>query len=266
MGIPYAELIGDPVAHSKSPLIHKFWLEKLGMEGEYRPVRVRGDQLEEHLLSRRTDPDWRGCNVTAPHKVAVIALLDQLFMYGKVVCAVNTIFREGDSIAGNNSDLSGYLRSLQKEPPQRGSALIIGAGGAARAAFMALRAMGFESICVANRTPERAWAMLKALGEQASVQPLDAPVPAVDLLVNASSMNAEGLSVDLSPLPPHAIVFDVVFEPVETPLLGAARKRGLRTIDGLTMLIEQAEYGFLRFFHAQAPREADAELRERLIT
>jgi shikimate dehydrogenase len=264
MGIPYAEVIGDPIAHSKSPLIHGFWLEKLGIEGDYRPVRVRSDQLEGHLRSRRGDPDWRGCNVTAPHKVAVIPCLDQLFMHGEVARAVNTVFRQGDSIAGNNSDLTACLRSLQKQPPHRGSAFIIGAGGAARAAFMALHAMGFESICVANRTPERAFAMLQALGVKASVQPLDAPLPPADLLVNASSMSAEGTALDLSPLPPHAVVFDMVFEPVETPLLAAARGRGLPTIDGLAMLIEQAEYGFLRFFHAQAPRDLDAELRELL--
>ena len=264
MTVPYAEVIGDPIGHSKSPIIHKFWLEKLGIEGDYRPVRVRSDRLEEHLQSRRADPNWRGCNVTAPHKIAVIPFVDQLFMHGEVVRAVNTVFREGDSLAGNNSDLTGYLRSLQKLPLHRDSAFIIGAGGAARAALMAVHAMGFESICVTNRTAERASAMLQALGVKASVQSFDAPVPAADLVVNASAMSAEGSSFDLSPLPPRAIVFDIVVQPVETPLLVAARRRGLRTIDGLTMLIEQAEYGFLRFFHAQAPREADAELRELL--
>lgn len=267
MGIPYSEVIGDPVTHSKSPLIHNFWLEKLGLEGEYRrtPVNARG--LDAYLHERRHDPDWLGCNVTMPHKVAILPLLDGLFEGAKAIGAANVVMNVDGRLAGANTDLRGFAEPFRTDFPGRGTAALIGAGGAARAAFIALAALGFTIVHVANRTRSHAEAMIRSLGDRGSLaRSLDDPIPAVDLLVNASAIAAaaDQPRFDLRWLPSTAIVYDIVYVPLETPLLAAARKRGLRTIDGLAMLIGQAAASFVHFFDAEPPREHDAELRELL--
>jgi shikimate dehydrogenase len=265
--VPYAEVIGDPIDHSKSPVIHRYWLEKLGMEGDYRAVRVSADNIEAYLQERRGDPDWRGCNVTMPLKQAVVPLLDGLLVAAKVTRAVNLVIKADGKLAGNNTDARGFAEPFREQFPERGKAALIGSGGAASAAFVALASLGFEIVHVANRTPAKAEAMLRSLGQDARLaRSLDDPVPAVDLLVNASALGVGGAghAVDLSALPSAAIVYDIVYKPLETPLLAAARRRGLRTIDGLTMLIGQAAASFVHFFDGQPPREHDSELRERL--
>jgi len=267
MGIPYAEVIGDPVAHSKSPAIHKFWLGKLGMEGDYRQTRVTSQDLGRHLQERRRDPDWTGCNVTLPHKVDVIGLLDGLFPEAKAVGAVNLVMNHKGSLLGANGDLRGFAEPFRSQYPDRGTVALIGAGGAARAAFVALAGLNFDIVHVANRTPGHAEAMLRSLHQKGlAARSLDDRIPAVDLLVNASALGTPGndFEFDLRALPAHAIVYDIVYAPLETPLLAAARSRGLRTIDGLSMLIGQAAVAFVHFFDGTPPREHDAELRELL--
>ncbi|HEX6374153.1 MAG TPA: shikimate dehydrogenase [Allosphingosinicella sp.] len=267
MGLPYAEVIGDPVTHSKSPLIHRFWLEKIGLEGEYRRTRVAAQDLSAYLEARHADRDWQGCNVTMPHKVAIAPQLDGLFEAAKVIGAVNLVVKVDGKLVGNNTDLRGFAEPFREDIAGRGTAALIGAGGAARAAFIALAALGFTTVHVGNRTRIHAEAMLRSLGQRASlVRSLEDGVPAVDLLVNASSLGSRAgdAELDLRWLPPTAIVYDIVYAPLETPLLAAARKRGLRTLDGLTMLIAQAAASFVHFFDAQPPREHDAELRELL--
>ena len=267
MGVPYAEVIGDPVAHSKSPLIHRFWLEKLGIEGDYRASRVTADELPSYLEHRRNDPDWRGSNVTAPYKVAIAPRLDGLLEGAKTTRAVNLVMNVDGKLAGANTDLRGFAEPFRQEIDERGTAALIGAGGAARAALIALVALGFSIVHVGNRTRSHAEVMLRSLGQRASLaRSLEDSIPAVDLLVNASSLgSASGdADFDLSWLPPTAIVYDIVYAPLETPLLAAAKKRGLRTLDGLTMLIGQAAASFVLFFDVEPPREHDAELRELL--
>ncbi|HEY0085261.1 MAG TPA: shikimate dehydrogenase, partial [Allosphingosinicella sp.] len=266
MGVPYAEVIGDPIAHSKSPAIHKFWLEATSMEGDYRATQVRKADLVPYLAERRADPDWRGCNLTMPLKAEVAPLLDGSFPAAAAAGAVNTVFRHGEKLIGNNTDLRGFAEPFRDVHQARGSALILGAGGAARAVFIALAGLGFEPVRVMARKP-----LVRSGGHPSFMRhawlPMERLLPAADLVVNATPIGMAGgpqLDFDLSQLPSGACAYDLVYNPLETPFLAAARRRGLRTIDGLAMLIGQAAWAFTHFFEADPPRELDGALRELL--
>lgn len=263
--LPYAEVIGDPIAHSKSPLIHNFWLGKLGIEAEYRKTHVRGEELAAYFLKRRADPDWLGCNVTIPHKVAVMDYVTDPSNVGGLIGAMNTIACEtGGPLIGTNTDAGGFLAPLRAMGWKGDSAVLVGAGGAARAVLYALRETGTDAITVMARDAAKGHALLERAGVTGSVIGMDAPVPASDLLVNCSPLGMTGqppLRLDLSPLPDGALVYDIVYAPLDTDLLLTARARGLQTIDGLEMLIGQAALAFEIFFDAEAPREHDEELR-----
>ena len=269
MSLPYAEVIGDPVAHSKSPLIHRFWLERLGLEGDYRATRVVPAELGAWFAARAADPDWRGCNITVPHKVAA---LDHVADPGGVrdtIGAANTVFRDGrGGIAVTNTDAAGFYAPLADCDLAGRPVAVVGAGGAARAVLFALARMGVGPVTILNRTPMKAMGLLSAFGLKGQVLPLDARLPAAALLVNTSTLGMTGqppLDLDLSPLPAGAIVYDIVYAPLVTPLLAAAEARGLETIDGLEMLVGQAAAAFELFFGRPAPREHDAELRALLL-
>ncbi|PZU58252.1 MAG: shikimate dehydrogenase [Sphingobium sp.] len=265
MTLPYAEVIGDPIAHSKSPLIHNFWLEKLDIEAEYRKTHVTADGLAAYFLSRRADPDWLGCNVTIPHKLAVMDYTDDPGGVRDRIGAMNTIACEtGGPLIGTNTDAGGFLQPLIARKWRGRRAVLVGAGGAARAILYALATLGVPDITVMVRDAEKGRALLDRGGVEGTVNTFDSPLPAADLLVNTSSLGMTGqppLDLDLSPLPDTATVYDIVYAPLETGLLAAARARGLATIDGLEMLIGQAVLAFDIFFDAQAPREHDEELR-----
>src|SRR3954468_1436768 len=139
MGVPYAEVIGDPIAHSKSPVIHKFWLEKLGMEGDYRRAQVKTGELESYFESRRNDPDWRGCNVTMPHKSDVASFMDDVDPSARRIGAVNTVKRFDQKLVGLNTDWIGLNLALGEHSAAGKDVVLIGAGGAARAALEELR-------------------------------------------------------------------------------------------------------------------------------
>jgi shikimate dehydrogenase len=280
MGVPYAELIGDPIAHSKSPLIHNFWLEKLGLEGEYRRTRVTPDELPGYLASRREDPDWRGCNLTMPLKQAVIPLLASLDPAAERIGAVNTIALDG---TGFNTDALGFLEPLQPLLAGRHlfrMARILGAGGAARGVVDALRTAGF-ALVVAARRVEQAQALIDGLDPHFHhavaldhfADPTDFAFDSregmLDLVVNTTPLGMTGkapLPFDFSHVPPAAVIYDIVYDPLETPLLREARYRGHPTIAGLAMLIGQAALAFQHFFGAPAPRQHDAELRALLTS
>jgi shikimate dehydrogenase len=278
MGIPYAEVIGDPIAHSKSPLIHTFWLEKLGLRGDYRRTRVAPEGLEAHLARRRDDPDWRGCNVTMPHKQAVMPLLDDIDPAAARIGAVNTIVPEGGRQVGYNSDAGGFLEPLRPYLARSHlfrMARVFGAGGAARAVVDGLRSAGFALVIAARRVEEaerlvagldRQFNHAVALGHFAGPTDFvfDDREGILDLVVNTTPLGMAGrdpLGLDFSHVPPGAIVYDAVYDPLETPLLAEARRRGHVTVDGLSMLIGQAAIAFEKFFGAPAPREHDADLR-----
>jgi shikimate dehydrogenase len=239
---PYAEVIGNPIAHSKSPAIHRFWLKKLGLEGDYRPILVT--DLKAYFEARRGDPQWRGCNVTAPHKEAVIPFLDEASAIG----AVNCIVREGDRLIGLNTDLDGIAEALAGADRTR--VVLIGAGGAAKAARAALADAG-EIISITRQNIEN-----------------NELISGATLIINATPLGMAhagpmpaGLLAALPSAAPQATVLDMVYEPLDTPLLEAARAAGLRPVDGLAMLIGQARHAFRLFFGAETPAEHDSELK-----
>jgi shikimate dehydrogenase len=279
---PYAEVIGDPIAQSKSPAIHNFWLAKLGREPSYRAQLVHAPELAGYIAQRRSDPDWRGCNITMPHKQAVIPLIDGLDPVAAKIGAVNTLVQQGDGLLGTNTDAAGFLEPLREELAQSHlfrMARVLGTGGAARAIVTTLAGQGF-TIVLAGRNPDKARALLDELapkGEhhaidlahfaQATDFVFDDREGCFDLVVNASPLGMRGqpaLQFDWSHAPPGAIAYDVVTDPLDTQFLRDAREAGHRTLDGLNMLIGQAAIAFEHFFGAAAPREYDAELRELL--
>ena len=284
MSKPYAEVIGDPIVQSKSPTIHNFWLGKLGIDAEYRACHVRAEELADYFASRRADPLWRGCNITMPHKQAAMTLLDAIDPAAARIGAVNTVVRGKDgSLTGYNTDAPGFLEPLRERLAERDyyrMARILGAGGAARAIVVALADQGF-TLVLAARDPSKARALLDELMPQGEHHAVDlahfAPETdfafddreqCLDLIVNASPLGMTGqgaLAFDFSHAPPGSVVYDIVTDPLETPLLAEARRRGLTTIDGLAMLIGQAAVAFEKFFGVPAPREHDAELRALIL-
>jgi len=265
----YAEVIGDPIAHSKSPLIHGFWLEKLGLAGDYRATRVVSDDLGAFFAQREQDPAWRGCNVTVPHKLAVLDHVPDPGDVRGAIGAVNTVFRgEDGALVATNTDAAGFLSPIADLDLSGRPIVVVGAGGAARAVLFALSRAGVGRVSLLNRTPLKGAALLAQFGLKGEALPLTARLPAAALLVNASVLGMAGqppLDLDLGPLADDAIVYDIVYAPLVTPLLAAAQARGLETVDGLEMLVGQAALAFELFFGAAPPREHDEELRARLL-
>jgi shikimate dehydrogenase len=265
----YAEVIGDPIAHSKSPLIHGFWLAKLGLAGDYRATRVAADDLGDFFARRAQDPAWRGCNVTVPHKLAVLDHVPDPGDVRGAIGAVNTVFRgEDGALIATNTDAAGFLSPIADLDLSGRPVVVVGAGGAARAVLFALSRAGVGRVTLLNRTPLKGAALLAQFGLKGDALPLTARLPAAALLVNTSVLGMTGqppLDLDLSPLAEDAIVYDIVYAPLITPLLAAAQARGLETVDGLEMLVGQAALAFELFFGAAPPREHDEELRARLL-
>ncbi len=283
MSTPYAEVIGDPIVQSKSPAIHNFWLGKLGIAADYRAAHVTATGLADYFTARRLDPDWRGCNITMPHKQAALAQLDRIDPQAARIGAVNTVVRGADGLlTGANTDAPGFLEPLLPLLAQTHlyrMARILGAGGAARAIVTALAGANF-TLVLAARDPARARALLDELaprGEHHAVDLAHFAAPTdfafddrerlLDLVINASPLGMAGqapLNFDFSHVPPGSTVYDIVTNPLETPLLAQARQRGFETIDGLAMLIGQAAVAFEKFFGRAAPRQHDGELRKLL--
>ena len=267
---PYAEVIGDPISHSKSPLIHGFWLEKLGVAGAYRATHVLPDDLAAYVESRRSDPAWCGCNITIPHKISV---MDHVADPGDVrgsIGAMNTLFRQADgSLIGTNTDAAGFFAPIADFNLQDMPVAVVGTGGAAHAILFALARADVGPVTMLARNPLKGAALLARFGLKGKVQGLDAPLPPVALLVNATQLGMTGqapLMLDFSAQPDDAVVYDIVYAPLLTPLLVAAEARGLATVDGLEMLVGQAAVAFELFFGQPAPREYDVELRALLTS
>jgi shikimate dehydrogenase len=262
---PYAEVIGDPIAQSKSPLIHGFWLKALGIEGDYRRVHVTADALPGYFQSRADDPAWRGCNITIPHKQAALDFVGDPGGVRESIGAINTVVRGPDAtLIGTNTDAGGFYAPIAGLDLEGRHAVVVGAGGGARAILFALAKLDIGRVTVLNRNVLKAAALLSRFGLKGDAVPLGAPLPPADLLVNASPLGMVGqpaLELDLSPLPEHAVVYDIVYAPLETPLLAQARARELDTVDGLEMLVGQAALAFELFFGAEPPRDRDDELR-----
>ncbi|ATE63276.1 shikimate dehydrogenase [Rhizorhabdus dicambivorans] len=280
--VPFAEVIGDPISHSKSPMIHNFWLERAGIQAEYRASHVKPEDLWTFFEDRRRNPLWRGCNVTIPHKQAVMKLLDRIDPAAERIGAVNTVVPEDGKLVGYNTDYIGFLEPLQPLLAQNHlfrMARIIGSGGAAKAVALALHDHGFTCVIIA-RDIEKAKALRESFEPDDRLvapldifaEPTDFPFDdregILDLVVNTTSLGMKGqppLLLDFSHVPPNSVIYDIVYAPLETPLLAEGRARGLRAIDGLHMLVGQAAAAFERFFGRPAPRDADDRLRAMLI-
>ncbi|MGB7405214.1 MAG: shikimate dehydrogenase [Pacificimonas sp.] len=262
----YAEVIGDPIAHSRSPDIHGAWLKQLGIAADYRRTRVEADGVADYVTARRGDTDWRGCNVTLPHKLAVPALADSCGQEVVAIGAANLLHRDGERLVARNLDAEGFLRPLKDIDLSGAHACVIGAGGASRAVLYGLKDKGIARVTILNRTLARAEDLRARFDLTGESRDIAAPLPPADILVNTSALGMTGqpqLSLDLGTLLDHTIVYDIVYTPLETDLLAAARARGLRAIDGLGMLIGQAAASFPLLFGQHVPDD-DSAIREML--
>ncbi len=247
-----AGVIGWPVAHSRSPTLHNFWLARHGIDGAYVPLAVRPEDFATAIAGLRAC-GFAGANVTIPHKEAAFAICDTLDDAARRAGAVNTLVFGADAIHGLNTDGAGFLANLAAHGVTRtGPALLLGAGGAARAIAAALLATGAQ-VSIANRSAGRAAALQAALPDMRLLawQDRDAALADHALLVNATSLGMAGqpaLDIDLSRAAPGLSVADIVYVPLQTPLLAQARARGLRTVPGLGMLLHQAVPGFAAWF------------------
>ena len=272
-GTRLAGVMGWPVAHSRSPVLHGFWLAAYGIDGAYVRLAVRPENLARALKALPL-LGFAGCNLTLPHKEAALAVLDEIDPAARAVGAVNTVIVRADgSLEGRNTDGYGFLENLRAAAPHwraaAGPAVILGAGGAARAIAAALIAAGVPEIRLVNRTPARAAALAKALKGNVRGLPWEdrgKALAGAALLVNATSLGMVGqpaLDLSLEALPLTAIVNDIVYAPLETPLLAAARRRGHPAVDGLGMLLHQARPGFAAWF-GQEP-EVTPALRQAVL-
>ncbi|MGH7094140.1 MAG: shikimate dehydrogenase [Stellaceae bacterium] len=271
-----AGLMGWPVEHSRSPALHNFWLTEKAIDGVYVPLAVRPERLEQAL---RALPalGFRGCNLTIPHKQAALAIVDRVAPVAQRIGAVNTVIVTADgSLEATNTDAFGFREHLRETAPQwhaaAGPAVVLGAGGAARAVVAALAEEHVEEIRLVNRTAGHAAMLahdLSGMGPRISVLPWERREAALcdaGLLVNTTSLGMNGqpaLALDLSALPSSAAVVDIVYVPLETPLLAAARRRGNRVVDGLGMLLHQGRPGFEAWFGATA--EVSPQLRAAIL-
>lgn len=267
---PRAFIIGWPVAHSRSPLIHRYWLDELGIKGGYERVALPPDELEG-FLSVLHERGFVGGNVTLPHKEKSFALCAEATPTARQLEAVNTLWIEAGKLHGDNTDAMGFLAALDDDVPDWGKALkkvvVLGAGGAARSIVYALVSRGAEKIHVINRTQARSEDLRSRFDAviPGAVADLPAALAGADLLVNTTSLGMAGqppLDIDLAPLPEHAVVADIVYVPLETELLRSAKRRALRTSGGLGMLLHQAAPGFERWFGRKP--EVTPELRARV--
>ena len=256
---PAACLIGWPAAHSRSPLIHHYWLRTLGIEGGYVIEAVPPEEFAT-FIRRLPARGFVGANITIPHKERALSL-SLPDARARAVGAANTLWIEAGELRSTNTDVEGFINNLDACAAgwdEASEVLVLGAGGSARAVVFGLLERGVKCVHLANRTPERAKALAEALAEQfgSNVRPvawdgIAETLPRVKLLVNTTALGMDGqpsLDIDVGLLPQEAVVADLVYVPLETALLAAAKARGLRTADGLGMLLHQAVRGFELWF------------------
>lgn len=264
-------LIGWPAAHSRSPIIHKYWLKSFGIDGDYRIEAVQPEDFAA-FIANLDARGYTGANVTIPHKEQALALSDA-DARARAVGAANTLWLDGGKLRATNTDVEGFINNLDAASPgwdaRANEVLVLGAGGSARAVLFGLIERGIKTIHLVNRTLPRAEELARRFG--ASVQPatwdkVASLLPRASLLVNTTSLGMKGqppLAIDVGLLPAGATVVDIVYVPLDTELLNAARKRGLVTADGLGMLLHQAVRGFSLWF-GRTPQVTD-ELRALVV-
>ena len=247
-------VMGHPIAHSRSPMIHGYWLRTLGIEGAYELKDLTPEQFPRFVAELGKN-GYIGGNVTLPHKEAAYRAVAARDAAAEAVGAVNTLWLGNGKLMGGNSDVHGFIANLDDRAPGWDvpgcRVVILGAGGASRSAAYAFRQRGVE-VHVANRTAARAQELAQRFGASAhGWNDLAKLLPDADVLVNCTSLGMQGkdaLQIDLAPLKKSAVVYDIIYVPLETALLAQARKRGHRTVDGLGMLLQQAGFGFRKWF------------------
>lgn len=271
-----AFVTGWPIKHSKSPILHGHWLDHLQIEGSYEAIAVEPEKFSS-FMKELPSSGFKGGNVTIPHKEMAYKLVDELDEAAKAIGAVNTIHIENGKLAGSNTDAYGFAANLDSECPawrSTDTALVLGAGGASRAIIHALKQSGFSKIIIANRTLQRAEDLAVEFGETCRAVPMgdgmhvDASLlKDIGLVVNTTSLGMNDANSDLAlkveQLPNQAIVTDIVYTPLETPLLKAAKSAGLETVDGLGMLLHQAVPGFELWFDKRP--KVTPQLRETVL-
>jgi shikimate dehydrogenase len=268
-----AGVIGWPVAHSLSPRLHGYWLQTLGIDGAYVPLPVAPENISDALRAL-LKLGFAGANVTVPHKEAALAAVDEVSEIANRIGAVNTLICKSDgTLYGDNTDAFGFIENLRAGAPSwrpdSGCALVLGAGGAARAVITALIDAGVTEISLSNRTLARADDVAQYIGGNVAVVPWEARDTAaegVTLLVNTTTLGMTGkapLEMDIRALADDAVVTDIVYAPLQTPLLASAHARGLTTVDGLGMLLHQARPGFEAWFGVRP--EVTADLRRHVL-
>lgn len=270
-----AFVTGWPIHQSKSPMLHGFWLKHYGIEGSYEAIGVEPENFEQFLKDLPTS-GFAGGNVTLPHKEVAFANIAKLDDAAKAIGAVNTLWLEGNKLCGGNTDAYGFSANMDQFAPdwrqenKCKKAIVIGAGGAARAIIYAILEAGFKEVHIVNRTFERADNLANLFGEKCQAHKWDelpALLSGTDFIVNTTSIGMAGsdasMMLDLSPLPKSAIVTDIVYTPLETPFLKSANEQGLKTVDGLGMLLHQAVPGFEKWFGIRP--EVTDELREYIL-
>lgn len=271
MAEPKAFVCGHPIAHSRSPMIHGHWLKRYGLAGSYEAIDIAPADFPA-FLSALPKSGFTGGNITIPHKEAAFAGVARRDDTAAITGAVNTLWFRDGVLHGGNTDVLGFAGNLDQYAPewrQSGSAVVVGAGGAARAVVHALKQAGITDIRIANRTLKRAMELKDRFGSGISAWGLEAlPELLADagLLVNTTSLGmkrAGVLPADPDHLPANAIVTDIVYVPLQTPLLEAAARRGLKTVDGLGMLLHQAAPGFAAWFDVMP--EVTGELRALVV-
>lgn len=270
---PRAFVIGCPISHSRSPLIHGYWLRQAGLQGRYDAIQVAPDDLPSFVSALKDgSSSLVGGNVTIPHKEAVLALVDDVDDIARQIGAANTLWLEDGRLMATNTDSHGFAANLDEHAPgwDAGStAVILGAGGASRAVIHAVLSRGFEKVCIVNRTVERAKALMDCFGPRVAAYGMDelsGLLPAADLFVNTTSLGMDGREVpdiDFTVMADGALVTDIVYVPLETPILAMARRQGMRTVDGLGMLLHQAVPGFAKWFGLTP--EVTPELRQLIV-
>ncbi len=265
----YAEVIGDPIDHSLSPQIHGFWLDALGIEARYGRRRIGRAELPAYLAEKRADGDWRGSNVTMPLKLDAVALADEATDRAVSAGAANVLMlREGRLVAANTDvgAIATLLARLNDFGVRIGNVTLLGNGGAARAALVALKLVGLSMIRIQARDLGEAMKLAVEFGLDAEPAPFTEQIVS-DGLINATPLGMPGrecLNCDLSHMAAGGWVFDMVYDPTDTPLVRAARERGLAVVTGLDMLIEQAASSFKLLFGQDPPRDRDAQLWQKL--
>ena len=266
---PYGEVIGDPIDHSLSPLIHCFWLKQLGIRAGYRRCRVASGGLAAYLEQRRHDPQWRGCNVTMPLKLDAVAIADEASDRAIAAGAANLIVPKDGRLFAGNTDVGAVatlLKRLIDSGAPAGLVTLLGSGGAARAVLMGLRLLGISSVRIQARNMNEAYKLAVQFGLSEEPRPFHASLEG-DALINSTPLGMTGkrpLDIGIDELSADGWVFDLVTAPRDTELIKRAAGRGLSTVSGIEMLVEQAAESFAHLFGADAPREMDESLFERL--